>query len=141
MASADIEDVLPFPSSWSLFADRANLRPIRSEIFSADHLKAHAQRLGKLLAVVSMTAGRPLPEEFERNAEILRQAHQLISDAYRNQETLGNDAEWLLDNYHIISDALTEIRTDLPTGYYRRLPKLPAGPLAGYPRVYALALD
>ena len=32
-----------------------------------------------------------------------------------------------------------EVRTDLPQGYYRQLPKLSEGPLAGYPRVFGLA--
>ena len=30
---------------------------------------------------------------------------------------------------------------DLPRGYYKKLPKLANGPLAGYPRVFALALE
>ncbi|MGI8587300.1 MAG: GH36-type glycosyl hydrolase domain-containing protein [Chloroflexia bacterium] len=48
-------------------------------------------------------------------------------------------AEWLLDNYYIISDQITEIRVDLPRGFYAELPKLANSPLHGYPRVYALA--
>ena len=34
---------------------------------------------------------------------------------------------------------IREIRTDLPPGYYRQLPKLAAGPFARYPRVFELA--
>src|SRR5204863_2126594 len=30
-------------------------------------------------------------------------------------------------------------RDDLPAGFYRQLPKLAEGPLAGYPRVYGIA--
>ncbi|HLF82643.1 MAG TPA: carbohydrate-binding protein, partial [Blastocatellia bacterium] len=48
--------------------------------------------------------------------------------------------EWLVDNFHIIEEQLREIRRDLPKGYYRELPKLESGELAGYPRVYAIAL-
>ena len=48
-------------------------------------------------------------------------------------------AEWLLDNYHVVEAQVREIRTDLPPGYYRQLPKLADGPLAGYPRVFGLA--
>jgi len=48
-------------------------------------------------------------------------------------------AEWLLDNYHLVEDQVREIRDDLPPGYYRQLPKLAAGPFAGYPRVFGLA--
>ena len=85
--------------------------------------------------------GRPLPRDFADNADKLRAAHLLIGEAYRNHETLGTDAEWLMDNYHIIRDTLAEIRTDLPTGYYHRLPKLIEGPLAGYPPRLCLAVS
>ena len=52
----------------------------------------------------------------------------------------GIDAEWLIDNFHIIEDSLREVRRDLPPGYDVLLPKLAVPPLVGYPRVYALAL-
>jgi cyclic beta-1,2-glucan synthetase len=47
-------------------------------------------------------------------------------------------AEWLLDNDHVIVAQIDEVRADLPAGYYRQLPKLADGPLAGYPRVLGL---
>ena len=34
---------------------------------------------------------------------------------------------------------IRQISTDLPPGYYRQLPKLVAGPFAGYPRVFGMA--
>lgn len=33
---------------------------------------------------------------------------------------------------------MREVRTDLLAGFYRELPKLSDGPLAGYPRVFGL---
>ena len=48
-------------------------------------------------------------------------------------------AEWLLDNYHLVEEQIREIRDDLPSGYYRQLPKLADGPFAGYPRVFGIA--
>jgi cyclic beta-1,2-glucan synthetase len=116
-------------------------RPIRAELFGLDHLENHARAFGPQMKSVRVEAGRPLLGRFLHNARLLRTAHDTISRAYRDRETLGHDAEWLLDNYHIIGDSLAEIRTDLPNGYYRWLPKLIEGPLAGFPRVYALALD
>jgi cyclic beta-1,2-glucan synthetase len=49
--------------------------------------------------------------------------------------------EWLLDNSHVVENQLREIEEDLPAGYLRKLSRLAAGPMAGYPRVYALCLD
>ncbi len=60
---------------------------------------------------------------------------------FRRQQAIGTDAEWLLDNFHIVTESLREIRHDLPRGYLGELPKLADGPLAGFPRIYALALN
>ena len=48
-------------------------------------------------------------------------------------------AEWLLDNYHLVEEQIREIREDLPSSFYRLLPKLADGPLRGYPRVFGVA--
>ena len=38
------------------------------------------------------------------------------------------DAEWLIDNFHVIEDSLREVHLDLPPGYDEQLPKLGALP-------------
>src|SRR6185369_1073537 len=48
-------------------------------------------------------------------------------------------AEWVLDNYHVVEEQIREIREDLPSGFYRQLPKLAEGPFAGMPRVFGIA--
>ncbi len=53
---------------------------------------------------------------------------------------MGPAGEWLLDNYHVLQEHIGEVRESLPRGYYRELPELATGPLAGYPRVYELAI-
>jgi cellobiose phosphorylase len=53
---------------------------------------------------------------------------------------VGPAGEWLLDNYHVVQEHIGEVRESLPGGYYRELPELATGPLAGYPRVYQLAI-
>jgi cyclic beta-1,2-glucan synthetase len=40
----------------------------------------------------------------------------------------------------VVQEHIGEVRESLPGGYYRELPELAAGPLAGYPRVYELAI-
>ena len=55
------------------------------------------------------------------------------------QEALSHAAEWLLDNFYLAQQSLRQIREDMPRGFYRQLPKLVAGPLRGYPRIYDLA--
>ena len=41
----------------------------------------------------------------------------------------------------MLQQTLRQIREDMPFGFYRRLPKLGAGALAGYPRVYGIARE
>ena len=50
-------------------------------------------------------------------------------------------AEWLLDNFHIISAAARDIHHDLPPAFFKRLPRIAADEFAGLPRIYALALE
>ena len=47
--------------------------------------------------------------------------------------------EWLLDNDHLIQDAVAQVCMALPGSYYRQLPRLAAGAGAGAPRVLELA--
>ncbi len=82
-------------------------------------------------------ANSPLLERFVQNRDILNRVHEQLT---ANGDRQGIDAEWLVDNFHIIEDSLREVRRDLPPGYDELLPKLSVPPLVGYPRVYALAL-
>ncbi|MCK4832143.1 MAG: hypothetical protein KAS81_05220, partial [Anaerolineales bacterium] len=71
---------------------------------------------------------------------LLRQAYQYFATASEAQRSLSYAAEWLLDNYYIVQQAVRQIGEDMPESYCRQLPKLGASSLEGYPRVYALAL-
>jgi cyclic beta-1,2-glucan glucanotransferase len=123
------------------FADAHGTEPVRAEIFGLDRLEIHARHLAAHTKAARVVTGRPLLQQFVRNRRSLLRAYRQISAAYRRKETFGPDAEWLLDNFHIVSEALFEVHTDLPRGYYRQLPKIAAGPLRGLPRVYAVAVE
>ena len=73
------------------------------------------------------------------NAAVLLSAYRASASELEGGRAVVPAAEWLLDNYHLVEAQIREIRDDLPPGYYRLLPKLAAGPLAGYPRVFGLA--
>ena len=57
------------------------------------------------------------------------------------KEPLSPAAEWMLDNFYLVQQSLRQIREDMPPGFYRQLPKLAAGPLESYPRIYAVAQE
>jgi cyclic beta-1,2-glucan synthetase len=114
--------------------------PIRAQLFSVEHLDEHARQLAAA-GTSSVRRGVPLLRRFHENRRELVRAHRLVTNACRGQEMVGTDAEWFIDNFHIIEDALREVNVDLPRGYYSELPKLDSGPLAGLPRVYAIAIE
>ncbi len=70
---------------------------------------------------------------------MLLQAYRVLAEAIKDERSITPAAEWLVDNFPIVDEQLREIRDDLPANYYRELPKLADGHLAGYPRVLGLA--
>ena len=114
--------------------------PIRAELFGIERLEQHAESLAAAQTVMDTSAkGRRLLPRVEDNGRVLRGTYRLIARAIREERAITPAAEWLVDNFHIVDDQLREIRDDLPTGFYRELPKLADGPFEGYPRVYGLA--
>jgi cyclic beta-1,2-glucan synthetase len=124
------------------FVNPANPEPIRGELYGLEHLEAHARNLAAAFRLAPPDRpGHPLLRRFRQMGRELDASHRHIAGAARQQETLSPDAEWLLDNYHIVAETLREVQHDLPRGYYAQLPKLAGGPFDGLPRVYALALE
>jgi cyclic beta-1,2-glucan synthetase len=115
--------------------------PIRAELFGLDRLDAYARELaGACVLAPPHRAASPLLRRFGESGRVLARVHRRIIDDPGGRERRSLDAEWLVDNFHIVDDVLREIRQDLPPGYDEELPKLATPPAAGYPRVYALAL-
>lgn len=115
--------------------------PIREELFSVERLEQYATELAAEHEVSPKPGrGRRLLPRLEENGRKLIAVYRALADAIRSELTVSPAAEWLVDNFHIVEEQLREIRRDLPKGYYKELPKLNSGILAGYPRVYAIAL-
>ncbi|MFZ0533807.1 MAG: hypothetical protein WAM09_11555, partial [Anaerolineales bacterium] len=76
--------------------------------------------------------------ELKVYADWLEQVHTYFREASNRDLTLTLAAEWVLDNYYIIRQALLQIDEDLSAGFYKQLPKLAGGPLKGLPRIYAI---
>ncbi|MGH7007098.1 MAG: GH36-type glycosyl hydrolase domain-containing protein [Stellaceae bacterium] len=114
--------------------------PIRAELFSVQRLEQHAESLAAAQRVSqkgSRTSGHA--PRLYANTKVLIAAYRTIVDATRAHEPITLAAEWLLDNFHVVDEQIREIKDDLPPGFYRTLPKLADGPLAGYPRVFGVS--
>ncbi len=128
-------------STQGVMANWAEDSPIRGAVYGLEHLEEHARLVAGASQSINFEAGEDPHRRFVRIATDLQNAHDEISAAAQKEQSVSGGAEWLLDNYYIVLDNIREVRHDLPSGYYRELPKLARGPYAGLPRVYALALE
>jgi cyclic beta-1,2-glucan synthetase len=81
-----------------------------------------------------------LSDYLDEQESLLRQAMVRFRQT-GTKEPLSYAAEWLLDNFYIVQQSLRQIREDMPTGFYRQLPKLAVAPLENFPRIFAIAQE
>jgi cyclic beta-1,2-glucan synthetase len=104
-------------------------RTIRAQAVASHHHQVHFERSAKLLKRV------------RDNAVHLNFAYRQMKREWAKHPQPGGIVEWVLDNYHIIDENVREVKTDLPSGYLRELPRTSEAPFDGLPRIYPLALD
>ena len=117
---------------------------IREELFSVERLEQHAASLAVAQQIKphdksGYRSAHPLSKRLKENDDVLLKAYRSTALAVDHERHITPAAEWLLDNYHLVEEQVRKIRDDLPSGYYRQLPKLTDGYLAGYPRVLGIA--
>ncbi len=114
--------------------------PIRAELFGIERLEQHAESLAAAHRTTDKPRkGRHLLPRVRENAHVLLAGYRSIAATVLAKQEITPAAEWILDNFHVVDEQLRGIRDHLPKSYYRTLPKIAAGHLAGYPRVYGLA--
>ncbi len=114
--------------------------PIRAELLSIERLEQYAHTL----AVEQPLSGsrrhrRGMAARIHQNTRALRRDYESISHTASTRRSFTPAAEWFVDNYHVVERQLQLIRDDLPASYYRQLPRLASGPLAGFPRITGIA--
>lgn len=117
--------------------------PLRGELLGAEHLAERAREVARAQRIAKRRRGRPparLLLRLSSTRRILEAAHERLTAAAARGADVGPAAEWLLDNFHVVQEHVREVHESLPRQYYRELPALANGSLAGYPRVYELAI-
>ncbi len=115
-------------------------KPIRSELFSAERLEQHAKSLAEAQKIGRRTTTPvSLPRRLKQDSRQLVREYRALAANARAGKSVTSAGEWFLDNFYIVEEQTREVVKDLPASYYRELPKLVDGPLAGYPRVYGIA--
>jgi cyclic beta-1,2-glucan synthetase len=113
--------------------------PIRAELFSPERLEDQAERIAGQPILGDHQRGRPLSARVRDSGRVLLQCYREIAAVVQQEGAISPAAEWFVDNYHVVDKVVRQVREDLPSGFYRQLPKLGDGPLQGYPRVLGLA--
>ncbi|HXT17475.1 MAG TPA: glucoamylase family protein [Gemmatimonadaceae bacterium] len=128
----------------------AERSPIKGEIFGAARLGSHARRLARRHTLAPVAATQwlrrrdrgPLIAQLDATERALNAARDTLAAASASGADVGPAGAWLLDNFFVVMEQLPEIRSMLPAGYYRELPKLAGGgPRAGYPRIYDIIVE
>ncbi|MBI3309541.1 MAG: hypothetical protein HYZ79_09250, partial [Candidatus Melainabacteria bacterium] len=111
-----------------ILSDEKAEEAIRSEIFSVERLKQHAESLTLTQTVTSNPKkGYNLANRLKNNKKILLDCYRGIGKAISEKQAITPAAEWLIDNFHIIEGQIRDISEHLPIEFYRELPKLSEG--------------
>lgn len=113
------------------------------ELLGVEQLEQHARRLAGVLTITprSRRDARVHLRRVDENTRVLRAVYSAMREDVRRNEIVPPAAEWLLDNFHIITATVRDIHRDLPPAFYRRLLKVATPEYGGAARVYVLALE
>jgi cyclic beta-1,2-glucan synthetase len=118
-------------------------KPLRDELLSIERLEER----GLALAASFITDPSPrrrarnIFPRFDDNARVLRDAYRTLADDVRTGQFVTAAAEWLLDNFHLVTSEIRDIHQNLPRTYYRQLPTLASREHARDTRIYAMAVE
>jgi cyclic beta-1,2-glucan glucanotransferase len=77
-----------------------------------------------------------IPARLKQFVDFFQECFEYFDETTKAQVSTSQTAEWLLDNFYVIEQAVRQVEEDLPVDYYQRLPKTQAG----WPRIYLIAL-
>ena len=115
--------------------------PLRSELFSADEMEQHGRTLADSHKFGLRRGPDRLLARLVENEGVLVEAFKLLTESAEASRRITPAAEWLLDNSFLIEEEIRTARRHFPEKYSLELPRLAAGPSAGLPRVYDIALE
>ncbi|MEP7313155.1 MAG: glucoamylase family protein, partial [Pseudomonadota bacterium] len=115
--------------------------PTSDELWGIERLEAHGRHLGVDLGVGADLPPIDLAARLRANAERLESAYSAIVDALRQGRAITPAAEWLVDNYHVISEQVGDIPLRLTPELWRSLPVTRHSAARGWPRIYLIASE
>src|SRR5882762_3767059 len=118
-------------------------KPLRDELLRIEPLDERALALAASFTLhpSPRRRARDIFPRFDDNARVLREAYRTLADDVRTGQFVTAAAEWLLDNFHLVTAEIRDIRQHLPGSYYRELPALASREHVGHTRIYAMAVE
>jgi cyclic beta-1,2-glucan glucanotransferase len=118
-------------------------KPFRDELLSVEPLEERALALAASFTIDPnpRRRARNIFPRFDDNARVLRDAYRTLADDVRTGQFVTAAAEWLLDNFHLVTSEIRDIHQHLPGTYYRQLPTLASREQAGHTRIYSMAVE
>ncbi len=114
--------------------------PLRAELLSADQMERYGKTLAGMHRLATGRSRDQLLPRLAANETVLGTACKQLTKVAAGSDRISPAGEWLLDNFHLISEQIATAKRHLPRGYSRALPQLALGTSAGRPRVYDIAL-
>ena len=113
--------------------------PIRAEVFDRERFEQPAVALANSHMVVDRSLKVvSIVDRLDDNAAALLQDYRALLTELGAKRPITPAAEWLVDNFHIVERNVRQVRLDLPPSYFKQLPKLGSGCLAGHPRIFGI---
>ena len=118
-------------------------KPLRDQLLSIERLEERALALAARFTIDPdpRRRARDTRPRFEDNVAVLRAAYRTLGDDVRRGLFVSSAADWLLDNFHLVTAEILDIRRNLPRTYSRTLPALASREHAGHARIYAIAVE
>src|SRR5882762_9396848 len=118
-------------------------KPLRDELLRIEPLDERALALAASFTLhpSPRRRARDIFPRFDDNARVLREAYRTLADDVRSGQFVTAAAEWLLDNFHLVTSEIRDIKQHLPGTYYRQLPTLASREQKRHTRIYAMAVE
>jgi len=137
----DISKKFHSQSSQNTLRNAPDLELLCSELLNIEQLKRYAVTLANEYRIDTQPGPNRLLSRLLDNESILLATYDLVTEAATRGERILLGEAWLLDNFFLIEQQITQVRRHLPRRFSYQLPRLANGPSAGFPRVYGLALQ
>src|SRR5215207_168546 len=110
---------------------KPNIEPYPTEPEDSNNALAH-----ELAGSTPKRTRFPIPARLKLFMQFFQNCYEYFEENSKAQVAVSQTAEWLLDNFYVIEQAVRQVEEDLPADYYRRLPKMPDG----WARIHIVAL-